>query len=89
MNSIFRQSKISSRYFIDIVNQFRCNFISYLCLIILKTSIMSPHNLLCYVLACLLIQTVWFKLIYNSTLMCCMLVGHKHQGRHAWNSAAE
>ena len=28
MTSIFRQSKIiSSRYFLDIVNQFRCNFV--------------------------------------------------------------
>ena len=45
MTSIFESKIITSRYFNDSVNQFRCNFI-IICLVILTTSIMSPRNLL-------------------------------------------
>jgi len=46
MTSIFGQSTIISfRYYIDIVNQFRCNFIIFM-FNYLKTSIMSSRNLL-------------------------------------------
>ena len=46
MTSIYRQSKIiSSRYFIDTVNQFRCNFIIIFMLNYLKNLYVCHHLL--------------------------------------------